>query len=358
MHTLDRLTAYLDQSIRLTLESVQSFREQCDRAFRDARQVRIPASYRKTNSILLCGMGGSALGADVVRSVFMPVLKVPFGILNGYQLPRYVGPKTLVVLSSYSGTTEEVLANAREAVKRKAIIMGLTMGSTLADFFRKHRLPWYQIDGMANPSGQPRMGLGYNIMGLIGLLRSAGFLIISSSDIQGVLRTVQNRMNQCKPEVPASRNKAKQLAHELEHRLILLTGADHLTGCLHAFANQLNETAKAYAVAFPFPELNHHLMEGLKFPRAVRNATFVTTQSSLYKQRMVQRIQISRRIVRSFGLATPEISIQGKTKLEQAFDLLTVAGFVSLYLALLHRVNPLEIPTVNELKQRLARSVS
>lgn len=352
---LDRASTYASASRRLVIDSLRQLPEQARRGFRDARKVRFPRTYRNIRQIVVSGMGGSTLGSDVIHSVYSPSLKLPMSIVNGYQLPGSVDRSTLVVLSSYSGTTEEVLTAAKEAVRRGAKLTGLTHGGPLGKFFERHHIPWYEIDGRANPAGQPRMGLGYSVMGQLGLLSALGVLRVSSSDVQSAIQTVMRRLKQSDPMTPLARNQAKRLARSLAGRFPILIGADPLMGSLHAFANQINETAKVFAVSFPLPELNHHLLEGLRFPRPIKQATFVGFDSDLYPSRISQRERITLEIVRKLGLKSERIAAAGTTRLDQAFDVLGLAGATSFYLSVLNRVDPLKIPTVDELKRRLAK---
>lgn len=351
---LDRASTYASASRRLVIDSLRQLPEQARRGFRDARRIRFPRSYRGISQIVVSGMGGSTLGSDVIRSVYGPSLKLPLSIVNGYQLPGSVNRSTLVVLSSYSGTTEEVLAAAKEAVHRGAKITGLTHGGQLGKFFERHGAPWYAIDGAANPAAQPRMGLGYSVMGQLGLLSSVGALRITPAEVTAAISTVTRRLKQSDPVTPTSGNQAKRLALALAGRFPVLFGSDPLMGSLHAFANQINETAKVFAVSFPLPELNHHLLEGLRFPRPVKQATFVGFDSSHYLPRVAQRERITLEIVRKLGLKTERVAVRGASRLDQAFDVLGLAGATSLYLSVMNKVNPLSIPTVDELKRRLA----
>jgi glucose/mannose-6-phosphate isomerase len=355
-HLLDTTRSYRSRARQLVLASLRSFAEQCRRGFAEARAVTFPASFRKIDQVVVVGMGGSALGSDVIRSVFFDQLRVPLTVVNGYNLPNSVTSRTLVLLSSYSGTTEEVLFAAQEAVRRRAKITGLTQGGSLARFFERHALPWYRIDGSANPADQPRMGLGYSIMGQLGLLSSLKLLPVTLPNIQEAIGVVERRTRQSDPDIPVARNQAKRLANALVGRFPILMGAGPLIGSLHAFANQLNETAKIFAVPFSLPELNHHLLEGLRYPRAIKQGTLVAFHSDLYRPRIVQREKATLDIVRRLGLRTERVAVNGSSRLAQALDLLGLSGATSFYLSVLNRVDPLKIPTVDELKRRLRRA--
>lgn len=352
---LDRATTYRSAPRKAVLGSLRRFSEQCARGFRGGRAVRFPRAYRGIRNIVVFGMGGSALGTDVIRSVFADELRVPLTVVNGYHAPACVTSRTLVVLSSYSGTTEEVLSAAIESSRRGAKITGLTRGGTLKAFFIRRGLPWYQIDGAANPAGQPRMGLGYNVMGQVGLLASAGLVKLSGNDVRAITRHLDRRSASVDVEVPLRGNEAKRLASALAGRLPVVVGASHTVGSAHAFANQLNETAKSFAMFFALPELNHHLLEGLRSPREVRRGSFVFLTSNFYDRAIVKRMSITSQIVLRRGLAAEKLAVQGKNLFMQAMDALLVAGYASFYLSIVNRVDPLDIGTVDEFKKRLAR---
>ena len=351
---LDRTASYRSQPRQLVLSTLRLFHEQCARGFKGGRAVKFPSRYREAKNIVVCGMGGSALGSDVIRYVFMGILRIPYTIVNGYHLPAFVDRNTLVVFSSYSGTTEEVLSAMTEAKKRGALITGLTRGAKLGAFFDRNGYPWYQIDGEVNLSRQPRMGLGYSIMGQLGLLSSIGLLPMTPTDAAAIVKYVRRRAKAFETSVPTSRNEAKSLAVSLLGRIPVLIGTEHCSGSIHVFANQLNETPKAFAMPFIVPELNHHLLEGLRFPKAVKKGTFMFVSSSLYDDRITKRQHITAEIVKKRGLKVVQYRVRGADRLTQAFDLLVLAGHASFYLSVLHNCDPLGIQTVDEFKERLA----
>ncbi len=354
-HVLDQEQKYQTTSRQLVLSSLRSLGRQARQGYRDARSIRFPRRYHSAEQLAVCGMGGSALGTDVLRSVFSSVLKVPLTIVNDYVLPRSVGKKTLVVLSSYSGSTEEVLAAARQARQRKAMITGLTTGGPLGAMLQRWRIPWYRIDGQANPAGQPRLGLGYSACGQLGLLTALGLVMVTSKEVSALAQALEERTARLDPRLAKKRNLAKRLAAELNGGTPVLVGAEHLTGSMHVFANQLNETAKTFAVSFSLPELNHHLLEGLRYPTSLRYGVWLFVNSSRYSQPIRQRQNITKQIVERRGIATATVSIRGSSALVEAFDLITIAGFVSFYLSVLHNVDPMTVPSVDELKRRLGQ---
>ncbi|MBI2622382.1 SIS domain-containing protein, partial [Candidatus Microgenomates bacterium] len=156
--------------------SVINLAKQCQQAWDDTQKIIFPQDYKDVDSIVLCGMGGSAYAALIIKALYANSLTVPFELVNGYNLPNYVNNKTLVLLSSYSGSTEEVLNCGKEALLRNAKITGVCNGLALGEFFKTNNLPGYIFEATHNPANQPRLGQGYMIFGHIGLLTKIGLL--------------------------------------------------------------------------------------------------------------------------------------------------------------------------------------
>ena len=130
----------------------------------EAKKVKIPVSYKKVSNLVVLGMGGSTLGAHLIKSVFLDDLKIPVEIVNGYAVPGFVSKNSLVIASSYSGSTEEVVSAIADAKKKQAKIVVIASGGKLADFAKQSRLPSLIFSTNNNPCGSPRMGLGYSVL--------------------------------------------------------------------------------------------------------------------------------------------------------------------------------------------------
>ncbi|MEI7512263.1 MAG: SIS domain-containing protein [Candidatus Uhrbacteria bacterium] len=326
------------------LASIEALPQQVLIGWRTASAVRFP-SRKKPSEVIISGMGGSALGADVIRSAYADRLSVPFTIVNGYQLPAWVGPQSLVILSSYSGTTEETLSTAKDAIKRKARIAVLTKGGELLSLAKKHKWPFVLIDETTNPSNQPRMAIGSAAFALAGILSRAGVLKISETEIQS-LAAFLGKATPIK--------LADDLATRGEKKLLLLIAAEHLTGASHVMNNQINENAKQLSTYLALPEIDHHLLEGLSFPVAAKkNLLAVFFQSDLYHPQTIKRVKLTSEIFEDQGIETVLITPEGKTKSEQAWNTIQIGSRTSLSLAHRHRIDPEPVPNVERLKRKL-----
>ena len=339
------------------LDSMQMLGKQCKQAWEESHAVIFPPGYKDVTSIVLAGMGGSNYGARIVKSLYDKNISthVPFELTNDYALPGYVGENTLVILSSYSGSTEETLACAKEAVKRNAKIMGITSGGALGAFLTEGQYSGYVFGPKYNPSGQPRIGVGYMVMGLVGMLSSLGVVPTTQQEVEEMILLLDQKESRLSPKAKAPSNPAKQMAKELLTTIPVFIVADVLEGAVHAIRNPFHETAKHFALYFSIPELNHHLLEGLTHPAIQNLLTFVFVESTLYNTRNQQRLALTRQVVKKQGFAAQTITLEGKTGIAQTMELIQFGNFVTLYLAFLHETDPSKIPWVDYFKDQLKK---
>lgn len=316
-------------------------------AWRQVSALNLPPRYnRLPTSLVVSGMGGSTLGAHVLQSIFKNEIAVPFEISNDYTLPNHVGRDTLVILSSYSGTTEEALSAARDALRRKARIVVMTNGGDLLALAKKHKLPYLFIDPVENPSNQPRMAIGYMTIGLAGILSKAGILNIDERKINDVAKLIDK-------QDPA---QGIDLARHLDRGLILLASAEHLSGAVHVFNNQINENAKQLAVAQMIPELDHHFLEGLSFPKAVKkHLVAVLFQSNHYHPRNQKRIKLTAELLQKNGIRTVTVDVIGNNRLQEAWTAIALGASTSIALAKRRKIDPWPVPNVAWLKEQMRK---
>ncbi|HCC84061.1 MAG TPA: hypothetical protein DEP87_00015 [Candidatus Pacebacteria bacterium] len=343
--------AKLDKSN--ALGSVEALADQVRQAWQAVQTTNfIPTT--EIRNVVIAGMGGSALGADVAKHLFKDRLLVPLEIVNGYHLPAYTDENTLVVLSSYSGGTEETLSCAAEVKIKQAQAMFISAGGKLAELAQAQNWPGYIIKPEFNPSGQPRMAIGYAIIGLVGLLAKAGVFSLTQAEVDEVLTTIMAQEEQLKPEIPQTENLAKLIAFECVERRPIFIVSDFLTGAAHVATNQFNENAKIFADYKVVPEINHHLMEGLKFPKSNALSHFyIFITSDLYEPRIQKRLTLTQEVVGQNEIETFEVRLKSETKLTQAFELITVMAYANFYLSMLEGIDPSPIPFVDWFKNQL-----
>ncbi len=338
------------------LGSLELLGEQIKQIVMQADSVRIPKSYANCTNIVVLGMGGSTLGSHIIKSVFDAELEVPFEIVNGYQVPQFANKNTLVLVSSYSGTTEEPLLAMLEAKKRGCKLMVITSGGELAKRAKKQKIPALLFTTINNPCGSPRMGLGYSIVGQMIMFALAGFIDLDDRTLLQILNTITQADHVFGVDTKAVNNPAKQIAQKLEHRSVWYVASGHLAGSVHTAANQLNENAKHFGGSFLIPELNHHLIEGLQYPKTnAENLAFIMIESKLYDKKVQKRFEVTKEVLKKNKIFFAVYTCVSKTKLHQAMECLVLSSYISFYLAMVEEIDPTAIPFVDFLKKELKK---
>ncbi|PIT95992.1 hypothetical protein COT94_02805 [Candidatus Falkowbacteria bacterium CG10_big_fil_rev_8_21_14_0_10_37_14] len=344
------------EQLSSTFASLSALPLQIQEVWAAAEAVDLTAEYSQVKNIIVCGMGGSNLGARLIASALADRLAVPIIINADYDLPAFVNSDSLVILSSYSGTTEETLAASQPALDSGAKILAITAsreGNRLQAWAISNQLPVLAFATSHNPSNQPRLAIGYSCFALAGLLVKLGLLKLSSEELQNALTALTAWGENLTPE--HEDNDAKKIANGLVNKQIILVGGDFLAGNLHSLRNQINENAKHFASYLVLPDLNHHAMEGLSKPDSnSQNLIFLFFDSALYSKRVIERAKLTKQVVAKNNIAFADIQLLGKTKLEQSLEVLQLGAWITLYLALENDVDPLSIPWVDWFKQQLA----
>lgn len=340
-------------NLNLVIESLKKLPAQVEDILKQGKQFSLPKTHKNINRVVVSGMGGSNLGARIIASVFEQQLNAPIIVNASYELPLYVDKNTLVVASSYSGSTEETLSAYREAKKRKAKIVVITAASAhnpLAALAKQDKNHVLEFTAEANPANQPRLSLGYAIFALSLILQKAQVLKISDKNILSANRKLINWGQKLVPE--KSNNPASKLAHKLKGKNIIIVTGEFLEGNAHALRNQFCENSKNFADYLILPELNHYALEGLANPEN-SNLIFLFFDSTLYSPRVQKRNLLTKQIVKKNKIELINYKLLGQNKLEQSLEMLQLGAWITLYLAELNQVDPIQIPWVDWFKKQL-----
>lgn len=357
MITIDDIKDMKQKDPQDVYGSTVKFPDQCEEAWNETKDMSFPDEYKHVDNVVVAGMGGSRFTPRIVKELFYDQITKPYEIVDTYALPRYVRDQSLVILSSYSGTTEEVLSCGLDAQTRGAKVMGICKAGPIGEMLTQNNFPRYLFSAQHNPSGQPRIGGGYLLLGHMGILKSLGFLGLSDEEVSSAIQFIREYAKKMFIDVPTDQNPAKQLALKLYDTHPFLIGAEFTRGVVNGMANQLNETAKLISDYRHIPELNHHLMEGLKSPNTLhQTGLFVFLESQLYSDPIRKRYGITREVVEKQDVATHTIELTGPSKLAQVLEAMTLSGFTTFYLAMMYNLDPVAIPWVDYFKQKLASS--
>jgi glucose/mannose-6-phosphate isomerase len=318
--------------------------------FRLGRDVEgLPAGSEITG-IVVCGMGGSGIAADVARSLHGPSSRVPVTSCKGYALPAASDARTLVLAVSFSGNTEETLAVFDEAAARGCAVVSVGSGGALAE-----RAAAGGRAHVAIPSDVevPRAALGYLAGAILGIVEAAGVGPPMAADVDKAAALADDLAARLGPGCPLPENESKDLALWLAGRTPVIWGSEGVAeAAALRWKNQFNENAKVPAFCSVLPELDHNEVEGWGPGTGIAFGLIVLRHDNEHP-RIGQRVEASLDVVRESGLSVRQVWAEGTTPAEGLFSLMAKADFASVYLAVLRGVDPTPVPVLMGLKERL-----
>ncbi|MFA6428561.1 MAG: SIS domain-containing protein [Candidatus Buchananbacteria bacterium] len=328
--------------------SIENFFQQTLEIIKDFKNLKIPVNYyRQIEQVVICGMGGSGLAGHILRSLLAEQLKLPFYLINDYYLPSFVKAKTLIIICSYSGNTQEVLATARIAKQKKAKVFVISGGGKLNSLAQQNNWPSYVVNKKLNPSLLPNLGVIQMFVSQLVFLQKIKLSKLTSQEIRQSAEDIYKRRQQIF-------YVAKKYAKQLAGRPVVIVASEFLSGNAHALANQINEIAKQFAVYLLLPELNHHLLEGLSQPPVVvKKFKFLFFDSINYSIINRHRLELTRKVLAKQKIVSLKYQLSSSQKLEQILEGLLFSFYLSLSLSELNQVNPLALPWVKYFKQNL-----
>jgi len=328
---------------------LRNFPAQIREAVKIGNAARLPLSAGGIRNIVLSGLGGSAIGGDLLRTYLADDLKVPFVVNRMYTLPAFVGPGTLVIISSYSGNTEETNAAHREALKRKAKILCITSGGRTAKLAGKG--PVIHVPGGL----PPRAALGYSFFPLLISLAKAGFITDRGRAIRETIGLLEERAR-VYAEPDAANNPALHLAGQLRGRIgVIYSGAERFDSVNTRWRGQIAENGKALAFGHVIPEMNHNELVGWKALREpMREMQVFILRDKDDHRRVRIRMDITKQVLGEYTPRVTEVWSEGSSLLARMFSLVYLGDWMSFYLAMLHGIDPTPVAVIDRLKKELA----
>jgi glucose/mannose-6-phosphate isomerase len=335
------LVAGFPGQLREALETIRSF---------DPEPLR-----KEYADVTVCGMGGSAIGGDLVRSVLGREVRVPLAVSRHYNVPGYVGPRSLVVLSSYSGNTEETLEAYDAAKGAGATLAVLTTGGRLARKAEEDGTPQIRIPREGLP---PRAALAYSFVPLLGLLARLQLAPDLTGELEDSIPGLESHAAGYGLDIPLTENQAKQLASKLYGKLpVIYTGSGTVEAVGLRWKGQFNENSKSPAYIGVFPELNHNEIMGWDEKRRILGDFFVMVlRDPDDHPRVRRRMDITAELVRPVAGGYVEFEGSGSGALARVLSLVTLGDFTSVYLAIHNGVDPTPVEKIEQLKAALAKN--
>jgi len=329
--------------------------ELCRQAWRTAMNFDLPRDYTEISKVVILGMGGSAIGGDLASNLVASEAKLPILVHRNYNLPASIDSETLVIASSYSGMTEEILSSFEQALETDSKKLVITTGGRLKIMAAERKIPVFIFDYKA----PPRAALPFSLLPIIGFLQRLGFISDKSADVTETAEVLEKLSQRINEGVPLPRNPAKQLAHRLYSRLPIIYGAGILSGVARRWKTQLNENSKAWAFYEVFPELNHNAVVGYQFPPELAGKIMIILLRSAHLHKRIQlRHQVTCRLLEQARVNYQIVDGEGTSQLSQLMSLVLFGDYISYYLAIMHKVDPSPVKAIDYLKEQLNDSKS
>jgi len=327
----------------------------CEEAWLATRKLSLPAGYAEINRIVVAGMGGSAIAGDFLRALAFEESEVEVTVVRGYDLPRWLDDRTLIVACSHSGNTEETLSAFAAALKTPARKVVITTGGRLAEMAAAADVPalTYAFPPL------PRAAFGHAFTRLLAIAQAAGALAVTDASIAEAVAAVETVRSKIAADVPESNNPAKALARRLRGRLPLMIGAGFVAPVASRWRTQLNENADHFAFWDELPELDHNLVVGLLHDAELVRATHaVFLDHESLSPRIRLRYGPTIRLFEGAGMTVERFVIPEKSRLAAQFAAVHFGDFVSFYLGMLNGARPAENDNIDWLKEQLAKKGS
>jgi len=295
------------------------------------------------SNIFICGLGGSGIGGKLVSQLLVDKIELPISLSNDYFIPKSVGKNTLTIACSYSGNTEETIEALEKAIAAGSEIAIVTSGGKILEIAQDKGYNFIQIP----PNFPPRAALGYSFVQLHYVLNQYG--IIDDTFIQ----EFKNGVDLIQTEKENIQKEAKEVAGKLLGKTPVLYSSPAFESVLIRFRQQLNENSKQLCWHHVFPELNHNELVGWASGTKDLSVLIIRSEEDYY--RTEKRIEISKEQMLKHTDSITEIVTKGNTRLERYIYLIHLTDLVSVYLAELKKVDPIEIDVIIHLKSELSK---
>ncbi len=330
-------------------DRIAGLADQCQQAWQKGQAFQLPASYGSARTVALLGVGGSAIGGDLIAGLAVLENGPQVTTCRSPHLPGWVGPDTLALVSSYSGNTEETLAMYQQAKEKGAHLVALTSGGELARLAREDGTPCFTI----SYEGEPRSALGYSFVAPLALLCALGLMSDKSTDLGEATQNVRDMAVGLGPNTPHPQNLAKDIAAMLHNRLPIVYGAGFLSGVARRWKTQLNENSKVWSFWEELPEASHNSVEAFHLHQTIgEQVSVILLHSYLLAPHASERFQAIEGLLVREGIPYRQLDGAGQSPLSHLLSTVLLGDYTSYYLAMLNRVDPSPLPIIEGLKQR------
>lgn len=330
---------------------LEEFPSQIQKAQELLRAVPTSVSGDSIRNVVLVGMGGSAIAGDLLASYASDQLSVPCLVHRNYDLPRFVDSTTLIIALSYSGNTEETLTAFRQALQKKAQVLGISSGGELEQLCLENNCLHVKVPG-GHP---PRQALGYLFFSLLFLFQKMGYLDVQSEHVEETIQLTRHLQERLSPNHSYGNNLANHIAQSLYHTIpVIYAAVPYFYPVAVRWRNQFNENSKMMAFSNVFPELNHNEIMGWEGPREVnKHFRVIILRDREESPENQKRVEITKEILKRKNVPLLEVFSEGQCRLSRLFSLIYTGDWVSYYLAMINEKDPIRIDSIDLLKEKL-----
>ena len=321
---------------------IENFPNQLREAIAIADAAKLSPKHNIQN-IVITGLGGSGIGGTIISELVSDSCPVPVLINKDYFLPNYVNSNTLVIISSYSGNTEETLEATQQALTKRAQLICITSGGKVEEIAKQNNLDVIKIPG-GNP---PRSCIGFSLVQLIKVFVHYSFAPVS------LLAEVKNSIDLLEKEHNAIISESKQVAKILFNKIPVIYSLGSCEGVSVRFRQQINENSKMLCWHHVFPEMNHNELVG--WTTKNENIAVVTFHTSFDYKRTQKRFDVCKTVFGKYASSVTDIVAKGNSKAEQFIYLINIGDWISLHLAELKGIDPVEVNIIDHLKKELSK---
>jgi glucose/mannose-6-phosphate isomerase len=340
--------------LQFSIETPKHYQKAEDIANRFFTDSQIVSYYglNPADNVIIAGMGGSAIGGELLKDWARDKAQIPIEVSRDYSLPAYVNEKSLVLIVSYSGETEESLSAFLTAARRKCMIYCISSGGSLLEFAEKLGVPYLRV-----PAGMPpRAALPYLFAPLLMALEKTRTVSSGSEELSEAVKLLARISRENSPEKPLKDNLAKTLASGINGTVPVVYGFGVYRSVAQRFKQQFNENSKVPAKWEVFSELNHNEIVGWeKAGKLAKHFSAIFIRDSAEPVEIRSRIEITKTLMPKESKQF-EVWAQGKSELAKMLSTVCIGDFTSNYLAILRKVDPTPVKTISLLKAELERN--
>lgn len=355
MLNLNNIESFRKTDPQNMLDQINDLPEQLQDAWELGNSLEIPA-WNEVRQVVIAGMGGSAIGADLLAAYAAPLGSVPIVVHRDYDLPAWArGSETLVIVSSHSGNTEETLSALHSAIENECCIICVSTGGKISEIARDKSLPLWQFVH----EGQPRAAVGYSFGLLLAIFHRLGLLPDPSSELTGAVEAMKKQQERLIAEIPDVNNPAKRMAGQLVDRWVAVLGSGILAPVARRWKGQMSEVAKAWAQFETLPEADHNTLAGIENPpRHLSSMMVIFLRAPSAHPRNRLRVELTRKTMMLEGVGTDMVTAKGDSRLANMWTCLHFGDYTAYYLAMVYGVDPTPVETIESFKLEMKEAGS